>query len=295
MRASTVRSALAVLVAVWAAGCGGGGGGATAPSAPQAAATPTPPPAPPEFLDGWSGAPAVASVEPAAPTMGARTVVSGAGYLTREAVFDGSPYFLWPSTDESYVRTFVYNEFVPGRRLTRWEQGFAVTASPELLSDERIRPIIDAAAAEASRASGLPISVQSSGEVSVVVDPTDARFASGDAVALTRLTFRGNVIVGARLIFLDQKYLLATGNRVRTNTMLHEMGHTLGLGHSPDGHDVMHVEGQRTDAREFSERENVTLRMMYARRKPGNTAPDRDPALSASSSQAGEVTIACGR
>jgi hypothetical protein len=226
--------------------------------------------------------------------MGTRTAVTASGYLVREALFDGSPYYLWPADDEAYVQALVYNEFMPGRRLTRWEQGFDVTATPELLGDARIRSIIEDAVAESSRASGLSISVRSSGTVTVVVDPTDPYFDAGTSVAFARRTFRGNVVTGAQVVFLDLKYLLATGNRVRTNTMLHELGHVLGLGHSIDEADVMYVDGKRTDDRRFSERELVTLRMMYLRRRPGNTAPDRDPGLGPAAPAASTaITIAC--
>jgi hypothetical protein len=286
------RSALAPAAgALGLLGCGGGG-----PMTPTVAQAPAPAPTPlsaPEFFDGWTGQPAAAAIQPASPTMGTRTAVTASGYLTREALFDGKPYYLWPADDEAYVRALVYNEFVPGRRLSRWEQGFDITAAPELLGDARTRSIIEDAAAEASRASGLPISVRSSGVVTVSVDAADP-FFDGTSVAYSRRTFRGNVMVGAQVVFLDLKYLVATGNRVRTNTMLHELGHVLGFGHSIDPDDVMYVDGKRTDLREFSPRELVTLRMMYLRRRPGNFAPDKDQAVGAAAATApATITIAC--
>ena len=203
----------------------------------MAAPTPTPPPPAPVSLDGGTGEPAAASIQPAAPAIGARTTVTAPGYLTREVLFDGKSLYLWPAGDEAYVRTLVYNEYVPGRRLTRWEQGFDIAPAPELLGDSRVLGVIEDAAAEVRRASGLPIAVRPGGTVIVLIDPADRAFATGDAVAVTRNTFRGNTVVSTRVIFLDLRYLLALGNRSRTNTMLHELGHVLGLGHSPDGRD----------------------------------------------------------
>jgi hypothetical protein len=274
--------AVLLLWAVVTINCGGGHGGQVAgpTPGPGPAATPTPPPPPPEFRDGWSEENIAAEIDPAAPGVGVRTLVKASGYLQREALFDGKPYYLWPG-DESYARALVYTEYSPGQRLSRWEQGFQIAGGPELAVDPRVPGILADAAAEASRATGLPISIRESGSVTVILDPAEPYFATHDAVAFTRLGFSGNAIVSARIFFRDLKYLLGTGNRVRTNTVLHEIGHVLGLGHSPDGRDVMHVDGLRTDARQFSDREQVLLRMMYRWRKPGNAAPDRDAALEA--------------
>jgi hypothetical protein len=237
----------------------------------------------------------LAAIQPAAPAMGARAAVTAAGYLVREALFDGKPFYLWPAVDEDYVRAVIYGEFAPGRRLTRWEQGFDVAPAPELAEDSRVRSVIEDAVAEVRQASGLPIAVRSTGTVTVSVNIEDPFFAAGTAVAYTRLTVRGNSIVGARVVFLDLRYLLALGNRSRTNTMLHEMGHVLGLGHSPDGRDVMHVDGARTDARAFSARELLTVRMMYLRRRPGNAAPDRDGGLAPARTTLTTALVQCPR
>jgi hypothetical protein len=261
-------------------GCGGDP--PSSPSVPPEAAGPalTPPPAP-SFLDGWTEQALGARIEPAAPAMGGHVRVEAEGYLVRQMLFDGRPLSLWPDT-ETYVQAFVYGETTPGRRLSRWDRGFAITGGPELLDDGRVRSILEAAAAEASRVSGLPITVAASGPVVLSIDKEDAYLvANPNVVAYAQRTSAANVVNSVRVVFRDLKYVLGAGNRVRTNTVLHEIGHVLGVGHSLDPEDVMHVDGRRTDAREFSERETLTFKMMYRWRRAGNTFPDRAPELGA--------------
>ena len=284
-----MRSAVLGLLLLAAASCGG------APSSPTARPATSPPraaPPPPSFLDGWTEQALGATISPAAPLLGTPVRVEAAGYLVREMLFEGRPLALWPDT-AAYVQPFVYGESAPGRRLSRWDRGFPITASAELLANTRVRPILDDAVEEASRVSGLPITVASAGSVTFTVDAADAYLmANPDVVAYTQRTSSANAIAGARVVFRDLKYVLGAGNRVRTNTVLHEMGHVLGLGHSTDPGDVMHVDGRRTDARTFSERESLTLKMMYRWRRAGNTFPDRAPELGAAPAGAVDVLIA---
>ena len=283
-----MRNAVLGLLLLAAGSCGGG---PSTPTVPITAPSPAVAPAP-SFLDGWTEQALGAAITPAAPPLGAPVRVEAAGYLVREMLFDGRPLVLWPDTP-SYVQPFVYGENTPGRRLTRWDRGFAITASPDLLANPRVRPILEDAVEEGTRVSGLPITVASSGPVSFTVDAADSYLmANPDVVAYTQRTSSANAIAGARVVFRDLKYVLGAGNRVRTNTVLHELGHVLGLGHSADPGDVMHVDGRRTDARTFSERETLTLKMMYRWRRAGNTFPDRAPELGAAPAAAVDVPIA---
>ena len=70
-----------------------------------------------------------------------------------------------------------------------------------------------------------------------------------------------------------------------SNTFLHELGHAIGLGHSPRVTDVMTpAEGPGTQQSTYQPGEVETLHMSYMHRRPGNFFPDRDAALGAASS-----------
>lgn len=227
---------------------------------------PSTPSSPPVVLDGWTDRPIpAAAFEPSSPQRGQNVMVTAPGYLPRVQVLEDGPIRLWPG-DEGYVRALVYGDLAAGGRLTRWIRSFVLTvpAGAESVASE--------VAAEVSRATGLTVTVGPASDVVVIVDPADEFFASRPQVtAVTRTRAAGNVVVSATIVFRSRATLVG-GPR----TLLHEVGHAIGLSHSPRREDVM-FEVDQPDQRRFSEAEQIALRMMYAHRRPGNAPPDRDP------------------
>jgi hypothetical protein len=185
--------------------------------------------------------------------------------------------YLWPG-DEAYVRALVYTEFSPGHLLARWARtSFTVRALPG--REDETASVVAAAAA----ASGLALTTSATGEVEFVVDPDALNTTSSTALAASHRTFNGSTITGCR-IFVRREGWMTPG------IMLHELGHCLGLGHSPDSRDLMYAYEQR-GADSFSARELVVLRLMYRWRKPGNAAPDRDPGVAGAASGRRTIVI----
>jgi len=223
-----------------------------------------------------------AQVDPPAPRIGDRVSVTAAGYLTREERFEVPDIFLWPG-ESGYIQELAYTEFTDGTfRTIRWTQPFTITIDEDLADDPVILAKAREVAAEASRHIGFPVSVGPGGAVTVGID---ASLEDEHAVAQATTSYRGAVIVGARIVFW-RRFEIGGGSRASyPNTFLHEMGHVIGLGHSPRTTDVM-TPGDGPGARvaTYQPGEASCLRMSYAHRQPGNYFPDRDPALAAASS-----------
>jgi hypothetical protein len=260
-----------------AAACGGGGGGAaTAPTG--AAALPTPTPAPiavaPEVRNGETGAIVAAVASPAQVVPGAPVAVAATGFLRRQQFFvGGAPIFLWPQEDP-YVRAIVYAG--GPYSLIRWSGGFRVKPWPGTEDKMAV------AVAEASRVSGLPITLTTgAADVEIVLDPAEPALADLTALAVTFRTYSGLTIIRSRIVFRSLGEFLGNSrqNGGRTNTALHEMGHVLGLDHSISYHDIMSNENDRNPGLTYGTGEELALRMMYAYRAAGNAFPDRAPGV----------------
>lgn len=265
------------LVATLAA-CGGGGSGPSV--VPSAAPPPTTLTAAPVFLDGATGGPVGATAVPAVPGNGQAVTVTAPGYLTRRQLFNSTPLQLWRAT-EDYVRQLAYVEFTDGSlRTIRWPQAFVVTLDGDLATNDAVVSKTRQVLAEVQRVTGLALTLGPNGACVIAIDPNIVE--SHDAVGLTRLRYQGPSIVSANLTFASRAEIVGGGRADYGNTLLHEMGHAIGLGHSADTRDVMTPgSGPGTRVAEFQEGEVTALVMIYRHRSPGNYFPDRDPGVSA--------------
>jgi Matrixin len=276
------RAPVACILLVTASACGGGGGSPT----PLPGASSGPPPttlaAAPSFFDGVTGAAVAAQITPAAPPNGQAATVTATGYLTRRQLFTGAPFQLWHAA-EDYVHGFAYTEFTDGSfRTTRWAQPFVITLDGELATNDAVVAKTREVMAEIQRTTGLAVTLGAGGAVVIKIEPDLVE--TEDAVGLARLRFQGANVIGAELAFASRSEIVGSARADYANTLLHEMGHALGLDHSSDTRDVMTPgSGPGTRVGQYQEGEGAALRMMYVHRSAGNFFPDRDPGVAAAS------------
>jgi matrixin len=266
------------------AGCSG----SSSPTQPSTPGTPAPGSVP-VIRDGTTEQVVAAQVDPPAPRVGSRVSVSAPGFLTREQLFDVPDIFLWPG-EASYIHDLAYTEFTDGTfRTIRWSEPFTITLDADVADDPAIVSKAQQVAAEVSRHIGFLVRVGSGGAVTIGVDQS---LEDRDAVGEATVSYRGATIASARVLFW-RRFEIAGGSQANyPNTLLHEMGHVIGLGHSPRNTDVMTpAEGPGSREATYQPGEAACLHMSYAHRRPGNFFPDRDPALTAASSATPRRTV----
>lgn len=233
----------AVAFALFLSGC-------SSPTSPVPVFSDSPRPVSVHVVDGTTGQPVTATVGTGS--------YSAPGYLTREQ--RSGDVFLWPAPDPAYVQTLAYGEFSLGGRLNTWTGGAFVSCGLD-------RPEIQATLALMTAVTGIQ---QGTGTCNVTweINPADPALATG-GFAGTYRTWQGYGISSARVVFRDAGAI--------SNSLPHEGGHILGLGHAGDrASDLMYAFSDRR-ASSFSARELVQLNMMYRHRAAGNSWPDREP------------------
>jgi hypothetical protein len=218
-------------------------------------------PAPPTIVNGVTDHPVEATIE----DLGARVRVTAPGYLPREQATERT-IFLWPAADPEYVRQLVYVAGDVQHPLERWEAGraFRHCAGPGV-----DRAFVDQVADVVTTATGIPRTAAGACNVEWVIDRAAFGAEPGqEAFAARTYTADGRTVLSARLVFKDLSSLHFAGG--------HEIGHALGLGHSPRREDLMVARGGRGGT-QFSQAELEQLAMVYRHRTAGNVWPDTEP------------------
>ena len=228
--------------------------------------------------------------------------VEAPGFLLRQAILAPTRFTLWPRAsptglDEEATGRMVYGCNAPGCptggdplvRLTA--RSAVIVPSATLMMDEQARNALEEGARLLSAATEGAVTLTVSAAapsgavvVSAGVDSRDEAILAQGAGAVTRRELNGSSeIVRASIVFRD----LSLAERLPL--VLHELGHTFGLGHSPRVGDMMWNGPEIYGQFDYSPRERLTMALML-QRTPGNRYPDVDVRVASARSVGGSRT-----
>jgi hypothetical protein len=240
-----------------------------------------------------------------APSASAALEAEAPGFLLRETLLRDDLFSLWPKVsptglDEEYTARLVYScTGAPcasgGEPMIRVPQrAVVIVPSAAFLADADARESHEGAArlltaaaegavtftVAAARVSGAVI-------VETSVDPLDPDLVALHAAAVTRRTVDAGSAITRATVTVRSLELAR-----RLPLMLHELGHTFGLAHSPRRGDVMWSGPELYSSTDFSAPEKLAIALML-QRTPGNRFPDHDPGLATQSMAPRVSVIAC--
>ena len=233
--------------------------------------------------------------------------VVGSAYLDRQTLARSAAetrFTLWPrrsptGLDEDFTRRLIYTSGAEGsiagdQALERIvARTAAVLVPPELKADAAALAMLTEGVARMSEVTQGKVryeladrAPENAVPVELAVSAAEEFFSRNtQAVAFAQLTVNTrSEITRVRIVFKEMRFAR------RRNVAHHELGHTLGLGHSPFTGDLMHCCSPAPE--ELTPRERLAVQLAYLRR-PGNRFPDNDRD-SRSQSLGGTRVVVCG-